>query len=85
MIMCSVTFILAGWISAAITITKLIPLITYLPRRTLFSMMISLIRGTIPEAYLPEQIKPYRYQKPQYHITGAEMRNHIDKSELVAI
>ena len=48
-------------------------------------IQISLIRGTIPEAYLPEQIKPYRYQKPQYHITGAEMRNHIDKSELVAI
>ena len=48
-------------------------------------IQISLIRGTIPEAYLPEQIKLYRYQKPQYLITGAEMRNHIDKSELVAI
>ncbi len=48
-------------------------------------IQISLIRSTIPETYLPEQVKLYRYQKPRYHSTGAEIRNHIDKSELVTI
>lgn len=37
----------------------------------------------ISQNYKEENILIYQYNKPEYHINGYEMRNHINKSKLV--
>ena len=45
----------------------------------------SLNKGLIPTNYNFDNIKVYKYRKPKFHINGYEMRNHIDKSEVINI
>lgn len=46
---------------------------------------ISLFNHLIPKSYNRKRFYLYRYQQPNYHINGYQMRNHIDHSTLINI
>jgi len=48
-------------------------------------LQICLIRNIIPENYNRSNIKIFRYEQPPSHITGAEMRNHIENSQRIQL
>lgn len=45
----------------------------------------SLSKGIIPNDYIFNNIKIYKYQKPRKHINGYEVREHINNSELIIV
>lgn len=45
----------------------------------------ALLKEFIPKNYNINNIYIYKYKKPKYHINGFEMREHIDKSELINV
>ena len=40
----------------------------------------AILKEAVPKKYDDSKIYLYKYSKPQYHINGYEMRNHIDNS-----